>query len=207
MTSKEVFVRFVPPTAVSYCNKLYERLGFEFKIKKARQTKMGDYRFDPFTGKHTITINNDLNQFAFLVTYLHEVAHLVAFQKYGRKIQPHGKEWKQTFKEVAQPLLSENVFPKNVLGALKRYFKNPKASSCSDPVLYQILKQFDHPSDAILLREIQIGQHFIFNKKEFVKLEKKRTRAVCRQLVTHRKYLISEIAEVLPINLENQEDI
>jgi predicted SprT family Zn-dependent metalloprotease len=195
--SKQVFERFVPATAVSYCDKLYQHLGFEFKIKKARQTKLGDYRFNPKTNRHTITVNNDLNPFAFLVTYLHEVAHLLAFKQYGRRISPHGKEWKQCFKEVSEPMLSENVFHKSVLHALKKYFKNPKASSCSDPILYQILKQFDGPSDKLLLKEIAVGQAFQFNKKSFVKLEKKRTRSVCQEVNSKRKYLISEIAEVI----------
>lgn len=199
MTSKEVFHRFVPPSAVLYCDKLYQHLGFEFKIKKARQTKMGDYRFNPDGGKHTITINNDLNPYAFLVTYLHEVAHLMAFKQYGRTIAPHGKEWKNCFKEVSSPVLVEEVFPKNVLSALNRYFKNPKASSCSDPILYQILKKFDSPNDLVLLKEIPIGQLFEFNNKRYLKLEKKRTRSVCEEVITHRKFLISEIAEVSPL--------
>lgn len=172
-------------------------MGFEFKIKKARQTKLGDYRFNPQTNKHTITVNNDLNPFAFLVTYLHEVAHLIAFKQYGRRIQPHGKEWKNCFKEVAEPMLLPDVFHESVLLALKRYFRNPKASSCSDPVLYQILKQFDEPSDKLLLKEIPIGSMFQFNQKVFVKLEKKRTRSVCQEVTSKRKYLISDLAEVI----------
>lgn len=196
MTSREVFQKFVPDASIDYCIKLYERLGFEFKIKKARQTKLGDYRFNPKTNKHTITINNDLNPYAFLVTYLHEVGHLIAFKTYGRRIQPHGKEWKRAFKEVSEPLLSERIFPKSVLSALQKYFVNPKASSCSDPVLYQILKRFDEPSDKQLLRDIATGQTFSFNNKDFVKLEKKRTRSVCQELQSKRKYLISDLAEV-----------
>ena len=198
MTSTEVFERFVPEAAVPYCNKLYEKLSFEFKIKKARQTKMGDYRYNFQTGKQTITINNDLNPYAFLVTYLHEVAHLIAFNEHGRRIQPHGKEWKDYFKEIATPLLSEEVFPKSVLSALKRYFKNPKASSCSDPYLFEILRQFDSASDTLFLKNIEIGNRFYFNKKLFIKLEKKRTRSVCQEVESKRKYLISEIAEVEP---------
>lgn len=197
MTSEEVFKKFIPEKAVSYCNKLYQKLAFEFKIKKARQTKMGDYRFDHRSGRHTITINNDLNPYAFLVTYLHEVAHLIAFKQFKRSIQPHGKEWKKSFKEVAEPMLTEEVFPKPVLAALKRYFKNPKASSCSDPVLYQILKQFDAPSDKVLLKDIPIGSQFIFNKRSFTKLEKKRTRSVCQEITSGKKYVISDLAEVL----------
>ena len=197
MTSEEVFRRFVPVASVSYCDKLYQQLGFEFKVKRARQTKMGDYRYDPSTNKHTITINNDLNAYAFLVTYLHEIAHLVAFKKYGRRIQPHGKEWKRAFMEVSEPMLSDKVFPVAVLSALRRYFKNPKASSCSDPVLYQILKKYDDPEKGVvLLKEIPIGQQFEFNDRLFIKLEKKRTRSVCQEVISKKKYLIAEIAEV-----------
>ncbi|MEQ9403658.1 MAG: SprT-like domain-containing protein [Cyclobacteriaceae bacterium] len=195
MTSREVFEKFVPPEAVSYCNKLYERLEFEFKVKKARQTKLGDYRFDPYSEKHTITINNDLNAYSFLVTYLHEVAHLIAFKRFGNRVQPHGREWKQSFREVAEPMLSDKVFDPRVLNALKRYFNNPKASSCSDPVLYNLLKQFDG-KDVPQLKDIAIGEVFIFNKRTFRKLEKKRTRSICLELKTNRKYTIAEIAEV-----------
>lgn len=195
MTSAQVFEKFIPEKAVSYCNKLYEKLGFEFKIKKARQTKLGDYRYNPFSDRHTITINNDLNPFSFLVTYLHEVAHLVAFTKYGNRIAPHGKEWKRCFVEVATPMLSDEIFDPKVLRALNRYFNNPKASSCSDPVLYNILKKFDG-KEVLQLKDIAIGSSFIFNKREFRKLEKKRTRSICLELKSNRKYAIAEIAEV-----------
>lgn len=192
----QVFSRFVPPTAVDYCTKLYNYFGFEFKIKKSRQTKFGDYRFSHETGKHTITINNDLNPFAFLVTYIHEVAHLVTFKEHGRKVSPHGQEWKTNFTKAMQPILNEEVFPPNVLLALKNYFKNPKASSCSDPVLYNVLRQFDEPGDQIPLSKITPGATFTFNGKTYRKLEKKRTRSVCLELKSGRKYLISEIAPV-----------
>ncbi len=197
MTAKEVLSRFVPKHAVNYCDDLYQQANFEFKIKKTRQTKMGDYCYNPKTDRHTITINNDLNPYSFLITYLHEVAHLIAFKKYGRLISPHGKEWKHHFKEIASPILSDKIFPKAILFALKNYFKKPKASSCSDPVLYQLLKKFDTRKGTIFLKEISIGKSFIFNKRKFVKLETKRTRSVCEAVLTRRKYLIPDVAEVL----------
>ena len=196
MTSEEVFRRFVPEAAVAYCNKLYQRLNFEFKVKKARNTKFGDYRIHFDSGKQTITINNDLNPYAFLVTYLHEVAHLIAFNQYGRTIQPHGKEWKQCFRDVSKPMLLESIFPAPVLNALVKYLKNPKASSCSDPALYQVLRQFDSQETKLLLQDIPVGQLFVFNGKQFIKLEKKRTRSVCKEVKTKRKYSISELADV-----------
>ncbi len=198
--TRDVFERFVPQSAVSYCFKLWDYFGFEFKIKKSRQTKLGDYRYDPRTKKNTITINNDLNQYAFLVTYLHEVAHLYTFDKHGRKAAPHGMEWKMSFKQIAEPVLTEQVFPPEILLALQNYFKNPKAASCSDPVLFNILRKYDAPSDLIPLSKIHVGDHFDFNKTEYRKLEKKRTRSVCLALATGRKYLISEIAQVKKID-------
>ena len=200
---QQVFERFVPAKAVAYCSKLYDYFGFEFKIKKSRQTKLGDYRFERASGKHTITINNDLNPYAFLVTYIHEVAHLVTFKEHGRKVNPHGAEWKESFKKAMEPVLNAEVFPPNVLLALKNYFKNPKASSCSDPVLYNVLRQFDPPGNTIPLSKISIGQTFIFNGKTYVKLEKKRTRSVCQEMETKRKYLISEIASVETLDAES----
>ncbi len=199
MTAEEVFKKFVPSAAVSYCNKLYEKLGFEFKIKKTRQTKLGDYRYDHEIDRHIISINNDLNAYSFLVTYLHEVAHLVAFKKYGNRIMPHGIEWKKCFKEVAQPMLTDKVFDERVLIALNKYFSNPKASSCSDPALFNILKKFDS-TPSLQLKDVNVGADFQFNKRIFRKLEKKRTRSICLEIKTGRKYAIAEIAEVSSLN-------
>ncbi|MEM9339081.1 MAG: SprT-like domain-containing protein [Bacteroidota bacterium] len=197
MTPGAVFQKFVPEKAITYCVELFNVHGFEFKIKKARQTKLGDYRYDPRFKKHTITINNDLNQYAFLITYLHEVAHLIANKRFGSNIQPHGKEWKESFKKVALPVLNEQVFAPDVLVALKKYFRNPKATSCSDPELHQLLRSYDPVSDKVLLKEIKNGECFIFNKRTFKKIDKKRSRSLCEELSSRKRYLIQEIAEVV----------
>jgi SprT protein len=192
----DVFKRFVPENAVNYCAKLYETLSFEFKIKKARRTKFGDYRFDRLSGEQTITINNDLNPYAFLITYLHEVAHLLTFQTHLHRVSPHGKEWKQQFKKVSTPMLKQKVFPDEIMDQVIQYLSNPKASSCSDPVLYELLKRYDPANDKIFLKSVLPGQHFEFNGKTYQFLEKKRTRIVCVQIENGRKYLINQLAEV-----------
>lgn len=194
--SLAIFKRFVPESSAAYCLKLYDHYGFEFKIKKSRQTKLGDYRYDRSLNKHVITINNDLNPYAFLLTYLHEVAHLITFNKHQNKVNPHGEEWKTTFRKVSEPVLNENTFPPHVLLAINNYFKNPKASSCSDPILYNVLRKFDRPSDDVTLKSLQIGDLFDFNGRIFRKQEIKRTRAVCEEVSSGKKYLISEIASV-----------
>jgi predicted SprT family Zn-dependent metalloprotease len=36
------------------------------------------------------TVNSNLNKYKFLITLIHEISHLVAFEKFGRNIKPHG---------------------------------------------------------------------------------------------------------------------
>jgi SprT protein len=195
-----VFKRFVPLEAADYCLALYQQHGFEFKIKKSRRTKFGDYRFDPTHQKHVITINNDLNHYAFLITYLHEFAHLITYQKHKNQVNPHGEEWKNTFKMVSLPVLNPQVFPELLLKKFAHYLRSPKASSCSDPNLYALLRQYDHPDDTCLLKTLQVGDQFLFNKTSFQYLELKRTRILCLQINSGRKYLIAQIASVKKIS-------
>lgn len=199
MDSKQVFQRFVPESAAGYCNELYNQLNFEFKIKKSRKTKMGDYRYDHRSGKQTITVNNDLNAYSFLITYLHEVAHLLTFDQYGRDVAPHGEEWKHTFKRVLNPVLNETVFPAEILVALRNHFNSPKATSCSDPILYELLRKYDEDNGEVLLKALSIGAVFQFNGKSYKKLEVRRTRAVCQEVNSKRKYLIALIAGVVEL--------
>lgn len=196
MNSLTVFERFVPAAAAEYCNRLYERLGFEFKITKSRNTKLGDFRYYGATNKAIITVNNDLNPYAFLITYLHEVAHLLTHNEFKSTVNPHGKEWKSVFVRITQPVLTDEVFPSPVLNALHKYFQNPKASSCADPSLYRALQQFNNESEKKLLDTVDLQSKFIFNKRTFQKLEKRRTRWVCMEMKTQRKYLIPGVAEV-----------
>ena len=196
---EEIFSRFVPLEAVSYCVKIYNYFEFELKIKKGRKTKLGDFRYDPQRRKQTITVNNDLNPFHFLITYLHEVAHLVTYKDHGRSVQPHGIEWKQNFKRVLKPVLNERIFPSDVLSALKQHLESVKATSCSDPLLYQTLKRYNEDDGSVLLKELAAGSHFELDGKQYQKLEKRRTRSTCIELKSGRKYLVSEIAAVRPL--------
>ena len=195
-TSKEVFDKFVPLAAAEYCDEIYRYFGFEFQVKKSRTTKFGDYRFDPSKGKHVITINNDLNPFHFLITYLHEVAHLITYKEHGSAVTPHGQEWKSNFKRTLRPVLNEQNFPQDVLIALKKHLNQPKATSCSDPLLYGVLKNYDKEEGKILLKDLRPQDRFTFNGKTYRKISKRRTRSVCEEISSKRKYLIPEIASV-----------
>ncbi|UPT65852.1 MAG: SprT-like domain-containing protein [Sphingobacteriales bacterium JAD_PAG50586_3] len=117
-------------------------IGYQTKliITAERNTKLGDYRA-PFDGMgHCITINHNLNQYSFLITLVHEFAHLSNFILYKNTVAPHGKEWKLEFKRHMWFFLQSGMFPPDVDKALRKYMANPAASSCGDVNLMRVLK-------------------------------------------------------------------
>lgn len=168
----------------------------QLTITRDRKTKAGDYRHPWGKHGHRISVNGSLNQYAFLITFVHEMAHLVNWEKHRNKVSPHGKEWKQAFKEEMQPFLHENVFPEDVLQVLQKHMKNPKSATVRDQELVRVLRNYDEPNDHLLLDEIPTGAEFEFSNRFFVKGEKLRKRFRCVENGTEKVYLISGIAEV-----------
>jgi SprT protein len=189
----KILGRYLPEDAVLYCHALWKRYAFKMVVSKTRATKLGDFRYEPQTQSYTITVNGDLNKYAFLVTYLHEVAHLEVHLQYSNKPLPHGKEWKKAFQIQLETMLLHNVFPEDLIKPIKAYAKNPRASSAGDAVLYAALRS--HNVDAHLqtsLAEIPHGEVFSFQNRPFRKGETRRTRVLCECLKTGRKYLIAK---------------
>ena len=166
------------------------------KIKSERKTRHGDYRQLP-NNRHQITVNSNLNPYRFLITLIHEIAHFEAYNKYGRFIQPHGKEWKYTFQHLMLPFLRPDIFPMDLLPLLAKHFKNPKASSDTDLQLALALKQFSEPNNKTYVYEVSLGQAFkLYNGKVFKKGNKRRTRFECLEIKTGKLYLFNPNAEV-----------
>ena len=187
--------RYVPEATVSYCSELWLLHKFKFIVKKKRASKLGDYSYDRLLNQHTITVNGDLNPYAFLITYLHEIAHLITGVRYGFRVKPHGEEWKSSFKEVLYPILREEVFPVNVIAPLYDYIVNPKATSCSDMSLLKALGEHDEHKLAFL-SDVKLTETFRFNKKYFRKDSIVRTRAICTELGSNKKYYVPLAAQV-----------
>jgi SprT protein len=193
-----LFEKVILPQAVDYCYELWKQYPFQFKISKDRRSKLGDYRYFPTSRSHIISVNQGLNPYAFLITFIHEVAHRITMEKYGRRVKPHGKEWQQTYGSALKPLLQANIFPKDILASLIKHIHQPKASSCADPLLYQVLKKYDpqRPPNLTFLQDIKAGDRFIFRGKAYVKEVTKRTRALCKDVITGKKWLIPLVVEV-----------
>lgn len=196
----EVFEKYFPNTVVDYCFQLWKDNQFKFKITSPRQSKLGDYSYRPLVG-HKITVNGDLNPYAFLVTYIHEVAHLITFNKYGNKPNPHGKEWKRAFKEIFQPLLNKKKLPEAVEKPLIAYLLNPGATTYSCKPLMSALRAYDVMTDEQLvsLLSLPIGNTFQLNGRVFIKGELRRTRFLCTDRTNGKRYVVSSNALVKQI--------
>lgn len=170
---------------------------FKLKIKKERNSRLGDYTPPQKGTNHVITINHNLNKFSFLITLVHEIAHLVTYNKHRESVMPHGKEWKNNFRELIQPFLNTDIFPIEVFAALRKYMLDPAASSCSDDQLLRVLKLHDENSDMIFLERLPVGTVFLYNgTKVFEKGEKIRKRYRCTEVKSRAIYLFSPVTEV-----------
>lgn len=189
---------FLPEKALSYAVTFLVEHRVQLTLTRGRATKLGDYRH-PWQGKgHRISVNQTLNRYAFLITLIHEFAHLLVWNAHKNKVKPHGDAWKNSFRTLMQPLLHAEVFPPELIPVLQQYFSSPKASSCSDPALMRSLAAYDQrPAHLQLLEDLVPGAHFITRQKRiFKKLEKRRTRILCEEVSTGRHYLIHQLAEV-----------
>lgn len=183
----------------------------QITIVKHRTTKTGDFRAT-FQGKPSrVTVNGNLNPYAFLITLIHELAHHYVWTCHEKKKKgpslrrhkrplPHGKEWKSAFRQLMQPYLFAGVFPPDLHHALNRYLENPKASSAADHHLSRILKLFDVPDNTVRLEELPTDAVFsLHGRRIFRKKEKIRTRYRCICMKTSRIYLVHAGAPVMPV--------
>lgn len=191
----EILLKYLPEHAVAPVFELIKSHAVHLKIVNERQTRHGDYRKHP-SGKHQITVNANLNKYRFLMTLVHEIAHLVAFEKYGRNIKPHGFEWKITFQQLMIPFLKPEIFVPDLLPLLLRHFKNPTASSDSDAKLALALKRFDLDNEATYVFELPFGATFRFRGRLFKIGTQRVKRFECLELSSGKTYLFNPNAEV-----------
>jgi hypothetical protein len=188
--------KYLPERAVVPCFELIKVNAVNLKVVNKRVTRHGDYR-KLADGNHQITINATENKYRFLITLIHEIAHLVAFEKFGRQIKPHGAEWKQTFQHLMLPFIRPEIFPPKLLPFLASHFRNPKASSSTDANLSIALKEFDALTSKYCVFELPSGCVFrLYNGKMFRRGKKRVKRYECIELATGRMYLFQPNAEV-----------
>ena len=193
---KHILDKYLPSHALEPVFVLIQTNNVHLKIVNERRTRHGDYRKMP-DGVQQITINANLNKYRFLITLVHEIAHLVAFNQFGRNIKPHGAEWKITFRNLMLPFIRPEIFPTKLLPVIANHFRNPKASSDTDARLSVALKSYDPENDKNYIFEVPFGGVFrIYNGKTFKRGPKRIKRYECLEISTGKVYLFQPNAEV-----------
>ena len=191
-----VVKRYIPDAAIPLLSKYINYWKVNLVIAPKRITKHGDFRILP-NGVHRISINNSSNPYRFLITLIHEIAHLVAFKHFGYFIKPHGKEWKSCYQKLMIPFLKPKIFPKDLLNLLTFHLKNPRASTDVDFNLVIELNKFDPKTEKNYIFELGLGTIFeTDNGRKFVKGSKRKKRYECDEVSTRRRYFFSPHARV-----------
>lgn len=92
----------IPANSIELITDLINSENLSIKIVKTRKTKHGDFR-SLKDGKFQITLNHIDNKFRFLITLVHELAHFKVSQSFKHRVNPHGFEWKKTYKHLMLP--------------------------------------------------------------------------------------------------------
>tara|TARA_E500000331_G_scaffold109463_1_gene106408 strand:+ start:372 stop:962 length:591 start_codon:yes stop_codon:yes gene_type:complete len=191
-------IKFIPKNSIQLIEKWINKLNIDLKFVNPRKTKLGDFRFDNING-YQITVNNDLNLFSSLITLTHEIAHAFVYKKYQNKVNPHGKEWKDTYKGLMLNFFNHDIFPEDIISSLAKHLITPTASTSCDINLSLILRQYDI-NKSLTVNDIKFGEKFIYSSKTFVKVKKLRKRIKCYDEKNKKFYLFNPITKIGLIN-------
>jgi SprT protein len=189
---------YLPENAFEPVVALLQKHRVQLTVTKSRATILGDYRPAHGIHGHRISVNGNLNKYAFLITLLHELAHLNTFLEHGHKIAPHGPEWKRQFGSLLEAYIKSNLFPEDIRNALGKTLKNPAASSCGDLELMRVLDRYNPAKpDVRRIEELEPGARFqIKGGRTFIRGEKRRTRYMCEEVGLGKHYLFPAIYQV-----------
>lgn len=171
-------------------------------VTKQRKSVLGDYRHAGWGGNHRISINGNLNQYEFLITLLHELAHLLTFEQYRNKVDAHGKEWKFCYSQLLIVFVNHKIFPADVEKALQKSIANPSATANGETALLLVLRNYDAIKKVghFTVAELQEGELFQTEKgKVFRRGSVRRKRIECQEIKTGLLYIFSPITLVKKI--------
>ncbi|MEG2178367.1 MAG: SprT-like domain-containing protein [Bacteroidales bacterium] len=212
---KKALAPFFVPAALPLIVELVDSYGVHIRISKQRNSKLGDYRapHPQISQFHCISMNENLNPHAFLITFIHEWAHLEVYKKYGNQVQAHGEEWKQMFAFLMQDFMNEHIFPPDVLHALQGYFKHTYAATMRDLHLQRVLDSYGSRTDysgqknplskdmetglsEAFVEQIKENAYFVYQNKVFLRKEKLRKNYLCIDKASGAKYRFHPLAKV-----------
>jgi predicted SprT family Zn-dependent metalloprotease len=189
---------YLPPGTGEAMTAYLQQYKVHLTIARERKSILGDYRHRTHHANHRISVNGNLNVYAFLVTLLHELAHLLTFEQFGNGVQAHGREWKRIYAKFLEQFLQHKIFPVDIEKELLQSLKNPAASSCAEDGLLRVLRRYDaKESHHRLIEELPVNAIFrTSDGRIFQRGEKLRKRYKCAEVKTGKIYLFSPVYEV-----------
>lgn len=167
---------YLPPNTYEAVLHYLQYYKVHLTVARERKTILGDYRHRHGQQTHRISVNGNLNPYAFLVTLLHELAHLLTFEKWGNTVAAHGREWKTVFGQLLAQFIEHQVFPEDITKVLLQSLHNPAASSCADEALLRILRRYDERKGSKLFVE-DVPGGALFSNPRWTHFSKRRKSA------------------------------
>jgi hypothetical protein len=202
MPKQEVHIsqleNYLPPGTYEAVLGYLRQYKVHLTVARERKSILGDYRHRTHHDNHRISVNGNLNKYSFLITLLHELAHLLTFEQFANSVMAHGREWKIIYAQLLDQFLKHHLFPPDIEKELLISLRNPAASSCAEDDLLRVLRKYDDAGSKFqLVEEVMLHSTFRTNDgRVFEKGKKLRKRFQCKELNTGRVYLFSPVYEV-----------
>jgi hypothetical protein len=172
-------------------------------VTKARKSVLGDYRHAGIGSNHKITVNGNLNKYEFLITLLHELAHLLCFEQFKNRVDPHGKEWKNIYSRLLSQFIQLKIFPSDIQKSLQKTLLNPAATANGETALLLVLRKYDEVKKEGHAFVAHLPEGTLFESLKgriFRRGKKRRIRIECVEVATGQVYSFSALTEVKLVN-------
>ncbi len=195
----QALAKFLPEGSFERIVNYVHHYKVHLTISKQRKSVLGDYRHSGWGSNHRISVNGNLNKYEFLITLLHELAHLLTYEQHRSRVESHGKEWKNQYSKLLLDFVQQKIFPTDVEKALQKSIINPAATANGETELLLVLRNYDDTKREGYVSIIEVADGALFqtdNGKIFRKVVKRRKRYECVEIKTGLQYTFSPITEV-----------
>lgn len=194
--SVNLLLKYLPDGTLPFLKQWFADYAIHFKITRDRHSKLGDYR-KLKDHSHQITINSTLEPELFFFVLTHELAHLIAFDRYGFRIAPHGEQWKNTFRIML--LESLEAYNEELRPIIFRFSKSPKANFMSGTEIVRYFRKETYEDGEYSVEDLASGEEFLYRSHRYLLKQKRKKNYLCRNLSNGKEYLFSPLVKVRKI--------
>ncbi|MBN8838020.1 MAG: SprT-like domain-containing protein [Sphingobacteriia bacterium] len=190
---------FLPDGSFNHVVQYLHHYKVHLTVTRKRKSVLGDFRNAHWGNNHKISVNGNLNKYEFLITLLHELAHLLTFEQFGNKVDAHGKEWKGLYSRLLIDFVHKKVFPTDIEKALQKSIINPAATANGETELLLVLRKYNLAKKEGYTTVAELPLLALFAMEDgrvFKKIAKRRKRFECVEIATGHTYAFSPLSEV-----------